>query len=375
MSLVETIAKIDGKIRPIFASNLPAQFYTAIYSKGKKQFLKSFSEDAPKQKYKTNPEYIQSLWGIKFNLPIMNAAGMFKHGESYYTVANQGAGAYIAGTTTAIARSGNTKNGITHPFASYPNSGTASNWMGLPNQSHKEIAKKLSKLNKIENCPIGASLSSAPEQVGLEALKSLVEGMMDYQNANVDFLELNESCPNVEHHTGENHSDLVLDKGLIERLEYISKHFLKNRKRKLPLIVKLSNDTNPDLLESAIILLNDLGFDGLNLGNTSIQYEKYKNEISQSEQDLYNYFTSAFGGGLSGRILKNNSMELATKAVKITKNLNFKDEFHIIRTGGIESKSDILNSISNGISLCQWYTGYFSNFAQDGHKLYSKMFV
>jgi len=299
---------------------------------------------------------------------------MFKYGEAYYTVASQGAGAYLAGTTTALPRRGNRKQGITHPFIPYTFSNSASNWMGLPNKGHNFVAKELSKLEKQTNCPIGASLSLAPEQNIEDSLKSLLDGILLYEKANVDFIEINESCPNVEH---TNDIDKVsgLDKSLIYRIEWLSDNFLKKRNRNLPTIIKLSNDTDIKLIPKMIDILIDAGFDGLNFGNTSTKYNFYLNKIDSKDLRNYKYFTSTFGGGLSGAILKEKSLELAGAASQYLSTLNLKKEFHIIRTGGIDSPSDLRDSASEGISLNQWFTGYFENFAKYGHKVYQKMLI
>ena len=50
-------------------------------------------------------------------------------------------------------------------------------------------------------------------------------------------------------------------------------------------------------------------------------------------------------------------------------------EFHVIRTGGIETLQDIQDSERAGISLNQWFTGYFENFASHGHKVYEELFA
>ena len=40
----------------------------------------------------------------------------------------------------------------------------------------------------------------------------------------------------------------------------------------------------------------------------------------------------------------------------------------------IETLKDIQESEKAGISLNQWYTGYFENFAKHGHDVYDKLF-
>jgi len=51
------------------------------------------------------------LWGIKFRQPLFNAAGMFKTGDGYKLAVAQGAGAFLAGTSTQNSRKGNIKMG------------------------------------------------------------------------------------------------------------------------------------------------------------------------------------------------------------------------------------------------------------------------
>ncbi|MBK9250009.1 MAG: hypothetical protein IPM69_18365 [Ignavibacteria bacterium] len=310
---------------------------------------------------------------MRFRSPIFNAAGMFKNGDGYELVARQGAGAYLAGTTTGSVRLGNTKLGIFQPFAPYPRSHAASNWLGLPNISHAEVAKRLSLLERINNCPIGVSVSASPQESEHIALEELTTGMALYEKAGVDFIELNESCPNIPGHFGEK-CTTMLDENLIRRCEYVSQTFLGKRKRRLPVIVKFSNDTHPSLVPLLIDMLLALGFDGVNFGNTSTAYQAHSDQIVHSEKKLYEYFTKNFGGGLSGKLLKNSSLTLCKQACEYLSGIEAKGEFHVIRTGGVEEPLDIIASERAGISLNQWYTGYFENFAQFGNSVYEKMY-
>ncbi len=369
MSLAETLARFDATLRPL-TMHLPASMSTRLYSSTRKRFLHLYCAERP-EAFVPTEEHSQTLWGIRFRAPIFNAAGMFKNGEGYEVVSRQGAGAYLCGTTTAIARSGNIKRGIELPFSPYPRSGAASNWLGLPNRGHEVVASILSRVQKIEGCPVGASVSADPTQSGIDALGALVTGMKNYEEAGVDFMELNESCPNV---AVEGHRPSVdeLDAGLLDRLRYVSSVYLSQRRRPLPVIVKLSNDTNPDLIPALVELLHDLGFGGINFGNTSTQYAEYRSSIDAAELSQYDYFTSTFGGGLSGRMLKQRSLLLCRIAVEHSRARALRD-FHIIRTGGIEDAKDLRESLAAGVALCQWYTGYFDSFALNGHALYRKL--
>ena len=290
---------------------------------------------------------------------------MFKNGEGYDLVAKQGAGAYLGGTTTANPKPGNNKNNIARPFVPYPASHAASNWLGLPNEGDERVARRVERIQKIEGCPLGMSIAASPDLEPQKALESLVDGMHRYRTAGVDFLEVNQSCPN----TGEREQQ----EGLAQRLHYIKKEFLDkrtDRAKYVPVIVKFSTDTSLEQLPKLLEMVIEAGFDGINLGNSSTAYDMIENIIHSSEKKLFGYFTKTFGGGVTGAPLKYRSFDLAKAAVEYLKKNPPPQEFHVIRTGGISSSSDFLTSERNGIALNQWFTGYFEKFAQYGHDLY-----
>ena len=370
VSIAESIAKFDRRVRPL-VTGLPGHMATRAYSHGRSMFLHQLQKERPPQA-RISAAFAVNAWGLHFATPLFNAAGIFKNGEGYEVSALQGAGAYLAGTTTSRPRMGNVKRGIIHPFRPYPHSHTASNWMGLPNQGHAVVANRLSRVNKQAGCPLGASVSADPDLHGLDALGSLVEGMNVYVQAGVDFLELNESCPNVPSHVRSADTSM-LDEDLLQRLEYVSENFLRRRTRPVPVIVKVSNDVNTALIPSLLDALRSFGFDGINIGNTSIEYQRYEKDIDRRERSAYRSFTTTFGGGLSGRVLKTASIHACSVARAHIATWNTSD-FHVLRTGGIETFEDVVSMRSHGILLGEWYTGYFERFAADGHTLYERMF-
>jgi len=367
--LIEKLAKLDANIRPILNNNIPFPINSFFYSNARKLFIYLFANT------KITPISIPNtplkLWDIRFNCPIFNAAGMFKKGEGYYTCANMGAGAYIAGTTTYTKRNGNKKNGLKHPFMPYPYSRASSNWMGLPNPGYFYIANKISKIQKNKNCPIGISIA---EDTGItneiQKIKDIIGGIKLFEKAGVDFIELNLSCPNVSH---DSHSTCIIDDITLDKLTYLSDHFLKKRNRNLPLIVKYSNDITAEELFTVLDILIDLGFDGINIGNTSTKYEYYFSSIKPEDINNYNRFTQFFGGGLSGDILKKNSLSLSKIAVEYINKINVSKEFNVIRTGGISSTEDIIASQQANIQLNQWFTGFFEMFCKYGFNSYKEI--
>ncbi|MDC1068377.1 hypothetical protein OAQ99_04385 [Candidatus Kapabacteria bacterium] len=370
MTKIEKLSKYESKIRP-FINRIGLSKTISFYSNQKKKFIKNFADDH----FHFDPVMFDSksviLWDIKFNLPIFNAAGMFKHAESYYTVAKQGAGAWLSGTSTGLARAGNFKDGILHPFLPFPKSESAINWMGLPNQGHLSNAKRISKINKIANCPIGASLSYDSGIDNLEAMDLMIEGLIAFSKAGVDFIEINESCPNVEE--GHSLSNDSLDPSLIQRIETLNDRYLKTTTNKIPVIIKLSNDTDPELIQPVIDLLINNNFAGINLGNTSSKYQQRRELFNEKEAKQLDYFSSKFGGGISGNPVKNDSFNLSALAARYVDKKHLQTEFNIIRTGGITNAADINASRKENVKLFQWYTGYFSNFSKFGHNLYNEL--
>lgn len=369
MSVLEMLARAEHALRPSLSA-LPPKLVTRLFSAGRTTFSKRFSAERPEQR---SPEFTPvKAWDLTFRSPIWNAAGMFKYGEGYEVVSRQGAGGYVAGTTTSRPRTGNEKSGVRWPTVSYARSHSASNWMGLPNEGHAVVAKRLAALTKTAGTPIGASVSSEPLLEESTAIAELIEGMQMYAQAGVDYLELNESCPNVPGGHG-GHGGPSLDDGLIARLERVSSHFLKKRMRRLPVVVKFSVDTNPKQLDDLIRMLVALDYDGIILGNTSTQYAHHRHGIHTQDRPLYDTFTSQFGGGLSGQILREDSLELATRAQEIVSQIKPSHEFHVIRCGGISSAEDLKASARHGVVLNQWYTGYYERFGVDGHDVYQKL--
>ncbi len=359
--LVEKLAKLDGIVRGPLIQFLPPHASTKFYSWGRKHFLQRFSSAVPNH-YNPPQTFARKLWGIDFRSPLFNGAGMYKNGEAYSWVAAEGAGAYLAGTTTSNARPGNQKNGIHLAFCPYPRSRSASNWLGLPNDGDEAIAERLAAIQRVPGCPVGVSTMGSPDFQGDAKLEAILKGLLLFRKARVDFIELNESCPNTAHGKPQ-------DDDLKRRLEYLSDHFIKGEPR-IPIIVKFSNDTPLEQVPDLLAMLIDLGFDGVNFGNTSVNYAKHRDSILPPERRCYDHFTSTFGGGVSGRALKNDSLRLVRVASNYLEQSRPTREFHIVRAGGVETADDVLESLAAGASLVEWYTGYFENFAVHGCDTY-----
>ncbi len=367
MTFCEIISRIDKPLRRVLVESFP---YVScfVYSFGRKFFLRRLVKEKIERK-EIPYEFSKKIWGLNFQSPLFNAAGMFKDGKGYELAYLQGAGAYLAGTVTPLPKKGNHRKGILHPFIPYPRSSSSSNWMGLPNPGLKFVLDYLNSVKKKPGVPLGLSISSDSDS--FDSLERLCQSLFLIQESNVDFVEINESCPNV---LNKETNLKKLDSNFINRIEYISQNFLRYKKRNLPVVIKLSNDFSRKYVPELIDTLLDLGYDGLNFGNTSTDYSQIFSLIEPSERKSFEFFVLNFGGGISGRPLKEKSFELTAECVKYLKTKELSREFHIIRTGGIMCYDDLVRSRYLGVSLFQWFTGYFENFEKFGHNLYKFFF-
>ena len=355
--------------RTLYALNplirlLPKSIQIRLYSYGHIKFMDDFLKSSP-----LSPIFIpdtslqRTLWGLRFSSPLMNSAGMFKNGDGYDLVVSQGAGGYIGGTSTYNFRYGNTKHGINLPFISLHNSHTSINTLGLPNLGDEILSKKIITNNK--TVPIGWSLMRSPDYEEQDSIDNLIKSLWLYHdNPAIDFIEINESCPNIS----------VNSENIINRLIYIADNFLLKRRRHLPVVVKLSTDTGIYVLKQILNILFKKRYDGINLGNTSTNYVDLRQHIKSNELALFEYYTHNFFGGVGGAVLREKSYALCDVAIKYRELINPDFEFHVIRSGGIDGLDDIKTSDSIGVSLNQWYTGYFSNYIKYGNNLYQRVF-
>lgn len=344
---------------------LPIKYQVKIASYGRQFFMDKFSTAKISQAI-TPPENLsKTLWGIKFRSPLFNSAGMFKNGDGYSVVASLGAGGYIGGTSTANQRMGNAKSGIGLPFITLPHSSVAINWLGLPNQGDTLLSQKIITRNKVAGCPIGWSLMRSPDYQEEEGLRKLIDSLWLYHaNEQIDFLEINESCPNIKSSGG----------SILPRMKILGEEFLQRRNRSLPVILKISNDINEAALREIIRYAIRYKFDGVNLGNTSTAYSEVRKQITAAELKKFDYFINVFGGGISGKVLQNKSLNLCAVAIDEIRKIAPAHEFHVIRSGGVSSVLDIIESEKIGVALNQWYTGFFDSYTESGNEVYSSIY-
>jgi dihydroorotate dehydrogenase len=353
------------RLQPVLR-RLPLKWQVRLASLGRSYFSQHLPAAAKVSRYLPPDNLARSLWGLTFQSPLMNAAGLFKNGHGYDIMAKLGAGAFLGGTSTANPRQGNRKQQINLPFIALPRSQAALNWLGLPNAGDEILLNQSVTSHKNPRCPVGWSVMRSPDFPEDQALQRLIHSLWQlHDNLQFDFIELNESCPNINHAGG----------SILPRLTIIGEEFLAKRRRNLPVILKLANDLTEASLYPLLECAVRVGFDGVCLGNTATNYAQFRSLIESSEQDMFNYFIQQFGGGLSGAPLRNNSLKLCQVAQDYLTKIKPQQEFHVIRCGGVSTAADLVASQQSGIFLNQWYTGLLTNWLETGDALYQNLYV
>lgn len=357
----EGLARLEHRIRP-FIANLSPGVQAKIFSAGRRHFLELLAHESV-PKYEPDKSLERVLWGVPHQGPLMWAAGVDKAGKLYHVSANQGAAAHMVGTTTAESWKGNVKDGIRNPFVPLSASGNALNWLGLPNEGHEVVAGRVLAYRRQKKCPVWASVMETPDkELPYEKKRDgVLAGFRAYEGAKVHVLERNKSCPNTAHAQGDFKNDLM----------YESERFV--RESSIPVGVKLSIDTKVGDVPAVLDVLFELGYKFVNFGNSSTDYTRAREKLSAGEKEVFDFFTRNFGGGFTGRALKDKSLELCARAVEYVKAGGPGCEFHVVRTGGVERGLDLVESDQAGVSMNQWVTGYWGNFGKHGHRAYQKI--
>ena len=334
------LARIEHKLRPFMARSMSPKFFMELYSANRRHFIKALAK-ALRNPIKSTQAPVK-VCGVKFRNDLGNAAGLDKDGsllEFNYCI---GAGFAVVGTVLNKPHTGNIVKirGKKHnPWVPLPHSHSALNSLGLPSlgidASLKNIAEFREKYPD-KDFPIGLSIMGHPLQEGQEKLDGILE-CVEKSVGKVEFIEINESCPNVKHKS---------DDGLEERLKAVSAI-----KKKTPIFVKLGSlgDAN-----KTVNMMDKCNIDGLVLLNTQKDYPKYRPQLSKEDHKIFDFYTENFQGGLSGEIIRETSFDAVKGASKAIKKA--KSKLQLVHVGGINYPKDIEESRKYA-PLREWYTG------------------
>lgn len=259
--------------------------------------------------------------GVEFKNPIIAASGTFGFGEEYgqfYDVSKLG-GISSKGLTI------NPKEG-NDGIRVFETRGGMLNSVGLQNPGVDAfISNELQKMNKM-NTVIIANLGGA-------TLEDYIKGIEKLNNSDVDFIELNISCPNVKF------GGMAF--GIKSQVAYEMVKEVKSICKK-PLMVKLSPNAE-DIVDMAVKCV-EAGADSLSLVNTfkgmAIDIHKRK--------PIFNNVTA----GLSGPAIKPVAIRMV---YEVCKQVNVP----VVGLGGICSAKDAIEFIMAGATAVQVGTANF----------------
>ena len=267
----------------------------------------------------------RKFFGLDFRNTLGVAAGLDKNGDFVDVLDSLGFGFIEIGTTTPKPQKGNPKPRVFR----YSSSKAVINKLGFNNKGVDYLASKIKnkKFNAIIGVNIGANKTSTKEK-RIEDYKVCFEKIYQY----ADYVTVNISSPNTPELRN------LHDPDELEKIfESINSIKIKNAS-KIPVFLKISPDEDDGTIGKILEIYKELQICGLIVSNTSID----KNILKNCQHE----------GGISGKPLFDKSSELIRKIKEID------DEVFLIGVGGVFSKDDYQNKISDGASLIQVYTGF-----------------
>lgn len=264
----------------------------------------------------------QNLLGLHFDNPIGIGGGFDKNGDLAHPLQMLGFGYLEYGTFTPREQAGNPRPRLWRIKAHE----SIQNAMGFNNLGAAVVEQNIYARYPFK-VPVFAN-------IGKNKLTSNEDAINDYVYLAKRFSELcdafviNISSPNTP-----NLRDLQNEDFLKALSSEISKLTSK------PLILKIAPDMSAEAAISLCSTACELGFKGIIINNTSVDYSLYKGAKDR--------------GGISGELIRFKSRELFEAVAK-----ELFGKILLISCGGISSASEVLWRIEHGANLVQLFTGF-----------------
>lgn len=266
-------------------------------------------------------------FGMDFKNPVGLAAGYDKNGVAVRGLAALGFGHIEVGTVTRLAQVGNDKPRVWRA----PEANALVNRMGFPNNGVQTLQLPRSEARIGVN--IGKGKETPLEQAADDYV-ALLRTIHTRAGNGVDYCAVNISSPNTAGlrmlQTREQIQPLL--RKIADARDTLSP--------RIPLLVKIAPDLAWDDIDAIVDAARDGDFDGIIATNTT---------TSRAGAPEY---TQQWGGGLSGRPLRERSTEIVHHICEYTRG-----EFPIVGVGGIGDTASALEKLRAGATLIQVYTG------------------
>ncbi len=272
-----------------------------------------------------------TLMGLTFPNRIGLAAGLDKNGDYIDALATLGFGFVEVGTVTPKPQEGNPQPRLFR----LPEQEAIINRMGFNNKGCDYLAEQLRKIKF--NGVIGVNIGKNRDTPIEHALDDYLHGfrvLAPYAS----YVAINISSPNTESLRALQQAGLL--KSLLKGLKAEQMLFAE-RKKYVPLVVKIAPDLTPDDVEDIAEILLAEKVDGVIATNTTVSRDGLENVPHAMES-----------GGLSGKPLSAYSTAIIQQLSVLLKN-----QIPIIASGGVMNAIDAAEKIAAGASLVQLYSG------------------
>jgi len=348
-------SQMDAALRPTLARVLPPSMLVTVYSSSRGSLIGMLSQ-ATFGPY-SGADHSTEAFGLNFRSDLGNSAGLDKDGSLLEFNYRLGAGFAVVGTVLSRPHTGNLEvsfAGSEHnPWVPLADSHACLNSLGLPSKGIDEAVLNIAAFKqkwKPEDFPVGLSIMGHPFDSGAVKQQGIIDCVLKALPV-ADFIEINESCPNVAHHSG---GDEELKARLVAVVQARDAG-AKAGGRRVPILVKLGDLGN---VEHTVLLMESIGVDGIVGLNTQKDYSSYTGNMSECDKSVLEYFTQTHKGGLSGPVIRQKALSQMQAAAKV---IESKPEIklRLVHVGGIESARDVAQSRAAGktVVLREWYTG------------------
>jgi dihydroorotate dehydrogenase len=279
------------------------------------------------------PELSVRALGLDFASPVGLAAGFDKTARAYRELGALGFAFVEVGTVTARPQPGNPRPRLFR----LPDDRALVNRLGFNNDGADAVATRLTAPRDLV---LGVNIGKSRVAQGDEIVPDYVYSA-EKLGALADYLVVNVSSPNTP-----GLRDLQAVGSLGPLLSAVRAGLDRSsKKRRVPLLVKISPDLADEDIDAVADLAVELGLDGIIATNTTLSRADLKTPPGVVE---------AYGaGGLSGAPLK-------ARALVVLRRLRARvgSKLVLVAAGGVETADDVWQRIRAGATLVQVYTGF-----------------
>lgn len=318
----------DKLLRPILFSSDPELVHQLAHV-----MLHSFKPLLPAFGLTYKKDDLQTdLFGTRISNPIGLAAGFDKNASLTDVLGNLGFGYAEIGSVCARPHGGN----IRPRLFRLPADHALINRLGLNGLGAEVVASRLENLGRF-SLPIGINIAKTNDEriQGPSAIEDICYTFNRIKNLPVKYVTINTSCPNTK-------------EGCLREGDLLAKVLEKieaSNENKLPILLKLSPDSEEAFIEEVVRLSKEFKVNGFVCGNTTVTRSHLQTDT--------NTLAQIGAGGLSGKPLKPLNLELTRKVARLKSARQT-----IIGVGGIETGQDVFDYLTAGAHLVQIYTGF-----------------